>query len=151
MLATPSHMTVWMTAFVLLVQTVFPQLGVVCGCSSHGETSVGSCCCVDNEPRESDSTIGCPHCTRESDTSDEAHVGQCELGCDCDEFVPYEPAQNDPESPTSNFFTQLGTLVTTCSNEAVVACKWRPSRQVLSFDESHGQHYRQIMLRVWLT
>lgn len=150
MLATPSHMTVWMTAFVLLIQTVSPQLGVACGCSSHSDIT-RTCCCVDAARADSHSSPGCPHCAHQSNAGEVSGVSQCKLGCDCDEFVPHEPAQNDPESPTSNFFTQLETLVTTCSTEAVVACKWRPSRQVLSFDESHGQHYRQIMLRVWLT
>lgn len=144
----------------LLMQMVCPGLALGCSCQYAAPYEAGdgqNCfCSSDRNPLTAES---CPHCTRflaangchDSDTA----AGGSQRGslCHCGDFTPVIPIeQGVPDSAEVQFKHALNLLVDIdrCLTTRLIPIR-TPALPSTPSSEELTQHYRQVVLCVWLT
>jgi len=147
--------SVWLTAAMLLVQTVCLGLVSGCGCqqmiSSCPASEQSSCCCADDTGR---ALAGCPHCDQSLDDSPltgEAVMSEGTV-CHCGELAPFEPMfpqiPDSPQQVTSLLdWIANGTACVIVDPEMATA----PVRSQVPSSEALVRNFKQVVYCVWLT
>lgn len=145
--------SVWLSAAMLLAQTVCPSLALGCGCR---QANPASCCtaskqsssCCSGQTKAKQASAGCPHCDKSSHDGESGW--QHESVCHCGDHAPPEPPV--PQVPNSSEVFELlnGMNGVTACGVVTPVFPIAPVRSQVPSSKALLRNYTQVVYCVWV-